>query len=148
MKCQKISVSLLLTVPFHNFWHPLQVPLKEIKWWIRWYRELFTMGNVLRRHADLRIAVTSRALFDLEVENEIFHNSGLDAYLNDHHTKVKTKLHPGRVRTFLQVIILFTKWCTRFRFTTSITNGNRRKPDATTTCFCLLNEFNTMAIHV
>ena len=46
-------------------------------------------------HEKLVVAVSSRALFDLEAEHKIFEDEGIEAYRNYQLEHVQTPLNPG-----------------------------------------------------
>lgn len=55
----------------------------------------------------LNIAVSSRALFNLEEENEVFVKKGLDEYIKMQVGKENEVLSPGSAFSFIKVIHTF-----------------------------------------
>ena len=59
----------------------------------------------------LNIAVSSRALFDMEEENDVFVKKGLDEYIKMQVSKENEILLPGSAFSFIKVNTVLHKFC-------------------------------------
>lgn len=59
----------------------------------------------IRSCENLVVAVSSRALFDLETEHQIFENEGIQAYRNYQITHARTPLNPGVAFPFIRRLL-------------------------------------------
>ena len=61
-------------------------------------------------HEQLVVAVSSRALFDLEAEHKIFEDEGIEAYRNYQLEHVQTPLNPGVAFPFVRRLLSLNEY--------------------------------------
>ena len=61
-------------------------------------------------HEKLVVAVSSRALFDLEAEHKIFEDQGIEAYRDYQTQHVQTPLNPGVAFPFVRRVLSLNEY--------------------------------------